>query len=88
MHKVELSLALSSLGRLILSTSMEEHLIARCEELLSTRTILMPGIYSASLGKIWVSSGEVRMEISVTLNFRVEPPLLPAKQAAVAAAFL
>jgi len=87
MPKVELSLALSSRGRSILNTSMEEHLIALCGELLNTRTILMPGIYSVSLGKIWVSTGEVRTEISAILSFRVEPPITPAKQAAVAAAF-
>jgi hypothetical protein len=39
------------------------------------------------LGKVWASSGAVPTEITVTLNFRVEPPISPAKQAAVAAAF-
>lgn len=87
MPKVELSLALSSRGRSILLTSMDEHLTALLRELLSTTTILTPGIYSASLGKIWVSTGAVRTEITATLNFRVEPEISPAKQAAVAAAF-
>jgi len=87
MRKVELSLALSSRGRSILRTSMEEHLTALCAELLSTKTILILGTYSVSLGKIWVSTGEVRTEISAILSFRVEPPITPAKQAAVAAAF-
>jgi hypothetical protein len=67
--------------------SMDEHLTALLKELLSTTTILRPGTYSAALGKIWVSSGGVRTEITVTLSFRVEPELSPAKQAAVAAAF-
>ena len=87
MHKVELSLALSSRGRSILRTSLEEHLIALSRELLSTKTILTPGIYSVSLGKMWVSDGAVRSEISVTLSFRTHPEISPAKQAAVAAAF-
>ena len=87
MLKVELSLALSSRGRLILNTSLERHLIALLQELLSTTTILTPGIYSVSLGKAWVSSGADRSEISVTLSFRIEPRPSPAKQAAIAAAF-
>ena len=87
MPKVERSLDLSSRGRSILRMSMDEHLTALLKELLSTTTILRPGTYSAALGKIWVSSGEVRTEITVTLSFRVEPELTPAKQAAVAAAF-
>jgi len=87
MPKVELSLALSSRGRLILNTSLERHLIALLSELLSTKTILMPGIYSVSLGKAWVSTGAERSEISVTLNFRIEPHVSPAKQAAVGRAF-
>jgi hypothetical protein len=40
-----------------------------------------------SLGKLWVSSGAARTEISVILSFRVEPTPSPAKQAAIAAAF-
>jgi len=87
MHKVELSLALSSRGRSILRTSLEEHLIALSKELLSTKTILTPGTYSVSLGKLWVSDGGARMEILAILSFRVEPQPSPAKQAAVAAAF-
>jgi len=67
--------------------SMDEHLTALLRELLNTTTILKPGIYSASLGKMWVSTGGVRTEITVTLSFRVEPELSLAKQAAVAAAF-
>jgi hypothetical protein len=39
------------------------------------------------LGKVWALHGGVHTEITVTLNFRVEPPISPAKQAAVAAAF-
>jgi hypothetical protein len=87
MPKVELSLALSSRGRSILSTSLERHLTALLSELLSTKTILMPGTYSVSLGKAWVSSGGGRSEISVILSFRIEPSPSPAKQAAIAAAF-
>jgi len=87
MRKVERSLDLSSRGRSILRTSMDEHLTALLEALLSTRTILTPGNCSASLGKIWVSDGGGRTEITVTLNFRVEPEISLAKQAAVAAAF-
>ena len=87
MLKVELSLALSSRGRSILNTSLEEHLTALCAELLNTRTILLPGMYSVSLGKIWVSSGEARSEISVILSFQTEPMPSPAKQRAVARAF-
>jgi hypothetical protein len=87
MLKVELSLALSSRGRSILRTSMEEHLTALLRELLSTKTILMPGIYSVPLGKAWVSTGGEPMEITVTLSFRVEPRISLAKQAAVGRAF-
>jgi hypothetical protein len=87
MHKVERSLDLSSRGRAILRMSMDEHLTSLCRELLSTRTILKPGSYSVSLGKIWACDGAVRTEITATLSFRVEPPITPAKQAAVAAAF-
>jgi hypothetical protein len=67
--------------------SMDEHLTALLRELLSTRTILTPGNYSVGLGKIWALDGVGHTEITVTLNFRVEPPITPAKQAAVAAAF-
>jgi hypothetical protein len=67
--------------------SMDEHLTALLKELLSTTTILRVGIYSAPLGKIWVSVGAGRTEITATLSFRVEPELTSAKQAAVAAAF-
>jgi hypothetical protein len=87
MPKVVRSLDLSSRGRSILLTSMDEHLTSLLKELLSTRTILMPGTFSASLGKVWALHGGVHTEITVTLNFRVEPPISPAKQAAVAAAF-
>jgi hypothetical protein len=87
MPKVELSLALSSRGRSILNTSLEKHLIALSSELVSTTTILRPGSYSVSLGKVWVSTGEGRTEISAILSFRIESPITPAKQAAVAAAF-
>jgi hypothetical protein len=87
MLKVEHSLALSSRGRLILRTSMEEHLTSLLKELLSTTTILKPGIYSVNLEKAWVSIGAERMETTVTLSFRVHERPSPAKQAAVAAAF-
>ena len=87
MPKVERSLDLSSRGRSILRMSMDEHLTSLLRELLSTRTILTPGSYSVSLGKIWVFDGAARSEITVTLRFQVEPPISPAKQAAVAAAF-
>jgi len=87
MHKVERSLDLSSRGRSILRMSMDEHLTALLSELLNMRTTLIPGTYSASLGKIWGSDGGARTEITVTLNFRVEGPITPGKQAAVAAAF-
>ncbi len=87
MPKVELSLALSSRGRSILSTSLEEHLTLLLSELLSTKTILTPGIYSVSLGKAWVSTGVGRMETSVTLSFRIHEPPSAAKQAAVGRAF-
>jgi hypothetical protein len=39
------------------------------------------------LGKIWISCGGHRTEITGTLNFRIDPPPSPAKQAAIAAAF-
>jgi len=87
MLKVELSLALSSRGRSILRTSMEEHLTSLLKELLSTTMILKPGIYSVSLGKAWVSIGAERMETSVTLSFRVREHPSPDKQRAVARAF-
>jgi hypothetical protein len=67
---------------------MDEHLTSLLRELLSTKTTRTPGNYSVSLGKVWVSDGAGRTEISVTLNFRVEAELSPAKQAAIAAAFL
>ncbi len=73
MHKVVLSLALSSRGRSILRMSMEEHLTALLRELLSTTTILTPGTYSVSLGKAWALNGAEPSEISVTLSFRSEP---------------
>lgn len=88
MLKVELSLALSSRGRALLRTSMEEHLISLCKALLSTSMTPKPGTYSVQLGKIWASNGADRSEISVTLNLKVEPrPVSPAKLAAIAAAF-
>jgi hypothetical protein len=87
MSKVELSLALSSRGRSTLSTPLEKHLIALCEVLQTMKMTRTPGIYSASLGKAWVSDGADRSEITVTLSFRVEPSPSSAKQAAVAAAF-
>lgn len=87
MPKVELSLALSSRGRSILSMSLEEHLISLSTELWSTTMTLKPGNYSVPLGKIWISCGGHRTEITGTLNFRIDPPPSPAKQAAIAAAF-
>ena len=87
MPKVELSLALSSRGRSILRTSLDEHLTAQLLELLSTKMIRTPGTYSVSLGKAWVFDGEATSEISVILSYRLEPPLSSAKRAAVAAAF-
>ncbi len=73
MRKVVLSLALSLRGRVILRTSLEEHLIALLSELLSTTMTLKPGIYSVSLGKAWVWNGGEPSEISATLSFRNEP---------------
>jgi hypothetical protein len=87
MPKVELSLALSSRGRKILLMSTEELLTSLSLALLSTTTTLKPGSYSVPLGKIWVSAGEPRSEISVTLRFTREPTPSAAKQAAIAAAF-
>jgi len=87
MPKVELSLALSSRGRSILNTSVEELLISLSTELLSSRTILTPGRYSVSLGKIWISSGEGRSEITAILSFQVNAPPSDAKQRAIARAF-
>lgn len=87
MQKVELSLALSSRGRLILRTSLEEHLISLSKELLSTRIGRRPGTHSVSLGKIWASDGVGRTAISVILNLRVEPRLSPDKQLAIGQAF-
>ena len=87
MPKVVLSLALSSRGRLILNTSMEEHLIALFGELQKSMTTPKPGIYLVPLGKMWGWFGEAPTEITVTLNFQIEPELTPAKRAALAAAF-
>jgi hypothetical protein len=39
------------------------------------------------LGKAWVSAGEDRSEISVTLSFRTGSSVSPEKQRAVARAF-
>ncbi len=87
MPKVELSLALSSRGRSILNMSAEELLISLSTELLSSKTILTPGRYSVSLGKIWISTGEGRTEITAILSFRVEAPPSSDKQRAIARVF-
>ncbi len=87
MPKVELSLALSSRGRSILNMSAEELLISLSTELLSSKTILTPGRYSVSLGKIWISSGEGRSEITAILSFQVNAPPSTDKQRAIARAF-
>ncbi len=87
MPKVELSLALSSRGRSTLSMSVEELLTLLSSELLSSTMTLSPGSYSVSLGKIWVSCGEGRMETTATLSFRIEPQPSLAKQRAIARAF-
>ena len=86
MTKVEFSLALSSRGRSILSMSVEELLISLSTELLNSKTILTPGRYSVSLGKMWVSSGEGRTEITGTLSFQIDRPSTD-KQRAVARVF-
>jgi hypothetical protein len=67
--------------------SVEELLTVLSSELLSTMTIRKPGSYLVSLGKVWVSTGVDRTEITATLSFRIEPKPSPAKQAAIAAAF-
>jgi len=87
MPKVELSLALSSRGRSILRTPVEELLTQLLSELASSTTILTRGRYSVPLEKAWVSTGEGRMEISVILSFQIESLPSPAKQRAVARAF-
>ena len=87
MPKVERSLDLSSRGRSILRMSMDEHLTSLLKELLSTRTILTPGSYSVSLGKIWISTGEGRSETSAILSFRISAPPSTDKQRAIARVF-
>jgi hypothetical protein len=57
------------------------------ETLLSMKMTQTPGIYSVNLGKAWVYDGVERSEITLTLSFRIEPPLSSAKQAAVGRAF-
>jgi hypothetical protein len=87
MSKVEPALALSLRGRSILSTSVAELLTQLSSELVNSRTTLKDGVYSVSLGKLWVSTGADRTEITATLSFRIEPPVSAAKQRAVARAF-
>jgi hypothetical protein len=87
MHKVDLSLDLSSPGLSIRNMSVGELLIALSRQLLSTKTILTPGMHSATLGKLWASDGGDRMEITAILSLRIEDRLTPAKQRAVARVF-
>jgi hypothetical protein len=87
MLKVELSQALSSRGRRILRMSVEELLTSLSAALPSMTTGPRHGSFSVPLGKMWVSDGGERTEITVTLRLMVEPKVSPAKQAAVAAAF-
>ena len=87
MHKVELSLDLSSPGLSIRNTSVGELLIALSKQLLSTTTTPTPGWHSATLAKLWASDGGDRLEITAILSLRIEPPIHPEKQRAVARAF-
>lgn len=83
MRKVVHALAGSSRGRSILRMSTDELLTSLFQELLSSTTILKPGRYSVSLGKVWACDGAETLETTVTLSFSAPVAVSRGKARAV-----